>query len=360
VVQDFLREYLAVWDGESNLDALLRLMEFLPVQPFEGACCSFPLLSLHLLTSLGFHQNYLGPLEAAVSSQDGNAFEKLIIFCKNTLRRWRVEIAIQEQKRHGSSESLREAFKALAEYADFLILTAICGTSIPSTLTSTVISFYETVAFATHDSTSPAIKPFPVIYPPVHIAYHLLFSSSLSDVSRLCSVLAHCKKAFENPKADITSQYTPTYTGKFNGQLMDICNLLWRNRALNSSDSNAAGCLCPESTAAAFQAYLVQVDREYSLPSAFGVSHNWLLSALSIALFRALEDEAEAAGSALSEKQAGPVTQRSLALLDKEGGLAISWKQYRVDVLRWLDERGLGGVKALMYSTMVNLKDNPG
>ena len=54
-------------------------------------------------------------------------------------------------------------------------------------------------------------------------------------------------------------------------------------------------------------------------------------------------------------RHAGPVSQRSLAQLGEQGGLKISWSNYRLEVIRWLEERGVKGVGELMYNTMKHL-----
>ena len=51
-------------------------------------------------------------------------------------------------------------------------------------------------------------------------------------------------------------------------------------------------------------------------------------------------------------RHAGPVSQRSLAVLQAEGGLEVNWAAYRAEVLRWLDEMGVKGVGELMFCTM--------
>jgi len=40
--------------------------------------------------------------------------------------------------------------------------------------------------------------------------------------------------------------YSRDFVNYFNGFVMDLCNCLWRNRALNNADKNALGCQIPE------------------------------------------------------------------------------------------------------------------
>lgn len=66
-----------------------------------------------------------------------------------------------------------------------------------------------------------------------------------------------------------------------------------------------------------------------------------------------MEDtEAVEVDSDLRARHGGPVTQKSLAALKNRGGLNITWQEYRLAVLRHLEEEGFVGVGQLMYNTM--------
>lgn len=150
--------------------------------------------------------------------------------------------------------------------------------------------------------------------------------------------------------------YPRAYVAHFNGFLMDICNLLWRSRAFNTTDTNALGCLLPPSLLPPLRTYASTLD--YTLAALFSLSQNPTLSALSIAAFRDLEDAAEEKEEGtVKARHAGPVGQRSLAGLKGDGGLDIGWPEYRLEVLRWLEERGVEGVGELMFCTMKHLME---
>ena len=139
---------------------------------------------------------------------------------------------------------------------------------------------------------------------------------------------------------------------------MDICNLLWRARAFNKTDTNALGCLLSPNVFAALREYTETLIPPQALATLFSLSHNTSLVALSIAAFRDLEDKAvdeEGDAAMLTARHAGPVTQKSLAALAMSGGLKISWADYRFEVLKWLEEKGVEGIGELMYCTMKHL-----
>lgn len=191
---------------------------------------------------------------------------------------------------------------------------------------------------------------FPLQIPtpsPLTIYLLIFLSPSLPTLSGLCSILASHKIAFET--APLAAR--PSIT-TFNGFLMDICNLLWRSRAFNLTDTNALGCLLPSTILPALTAYITSLSPTYALPTFFSLSNNPSLAALSIAAFRDLEDRHQ---SWIRTRHAGPVGQKTLGALAEAGGVRVDWKEYRLCVLAWLAERGVAGVRELMGCTMKGL-----
>ena len=250
------------------------------------------------------------------------------------------------------------AFAALANHASYLSLSILV--SYPPTIStfSSILSYLEVLSYAiSHAPTTPGIH---ITTPDTQTIYLLLFlHPSLSTLSRLCSTLAIYKHAFvatmtPTPTNPSPHKYPPPYLNHFNGFLMDTCNLLYRSRAFNKTDTNALGCLLPPSLPLPLQHYLEPQD--LTLTTLFSLSHHSSLCALSIAAFRDLEDTAEEKEEgSVSVRHAGPVGQRSLMVLKGEGGLEVGWAEYRLEVLRWLGERGVGGIGELMGCTMKQL-----
>lgn len=186
--------------------------------------------------------------------------------------------------------------------------------------------------------------------------YILYFASSPATVSRLCGVLARYKEGLQKAMPTSRSDYTPEYVNEFNGFLMDICNCLWRSRAFNTRDDNSHGCLVPRPLVDSLSAYIRGLDTGASLASLFSLSHSPVLGLMSISYFRSLEDaELERGADALGIRHAGPVTRATLASLAEDGGLRLTLDEYRLGVLRYLEENGLSGVGELMYNTMTTL-----
>jgi centromere protein I len=87
----------------------------------------------------------------------------------------------------------------------------------------------------------------------------------------------------------------------------------------------------------------------------FGLSLHPLLSGISRSSFAELEEAAALSEGPLEERHSGPVSLRSLVVLSNDGGLDISWEDYRIQVLDWMEKRGLGGVKELMQAIVKNM-----
>ncbi|MCJ1483484.1 hypothetical protein MMC06_003651 [Schaereria dolodes] len=153
-----------------------------------------------------------------------------------------------------------------------------------------------------------------------------------------------------------THEYPRDYVNHFNGFLMDICNLLWRSRAFNTSDTNALGCLLAPSILPLLRTHVEALKPPQSVTSLFSLSNNSAICALSIAAFRDLEDKSEEGEEgSVQMRHAGPVGQRSLAALAADGGITVGWAEYRLEVLKWLGEIGVDGIGQLMFCTMKHL-----
>lgn len=232
-----------------------------------------------------------------------------------------------------------------------------------------VLEFYR--ALSEIFSHAPKDPRFRLTLPYAQTVYTLAFTPSIAVISSLNSILAVYKSAFEASLSSqvLQAQNSPAYgtdlVGRFNGYVMDMCNVLWRNRALNTEDPNALGCLVPTSTTTALTNYVKEVseaakhyDREsafhVSLASIFSLSHHAAFCNLSAACFSDLEEEQQIADDRPRLRK--PATQKALLALEKDGGAKITWQEYRVYMLDWLDEIGCRGTGILMRSTMKALR----
>lgn len=319
--------------------------------------------------------DFLIPLERALLNGAISSRTALLDFYSDLIRQWGIQLRAQPLT--------TEEFKPLGRlisHAELLALSTLeCLTSMPDLTdaqhekhkpaTLSILDFYCTLAeLFTHASMNGSIRLTVPLAPTV---YTLAFTPINSVISIMCSVLASYKSSFE---ASLTSQvlrvpnsqeslYPTELVGQFNGYIMDICNLIWRNRGLNSEDPNAVGCLIPAPTVGALMRFIREYnERErkrdfaftYTISSIFSLSHHVALCNMSAACFSDIEEENNISDE--QPKLRKPVTQKALSALEKEGGMKMVWQEYRVRMLDWLDATGSVGIGNLMRSTMKALR----
>ena len=314
-------------------------------------------MCVNKLTTADLYQNTFIPLEDSLLDDTVDSQVDLLRFYTSLLRNWGVDLVANTPPSYTSA-----TIDALAQHVNTLTLTILENDRSNPESTSSVLSFYEcTASLISHPGLQPVVR---ITTPPSELVYSLNFDNSLSALSRLCNILAIYKRAFEAAmsrpvpaSADsqgASQQYPKDYVNQFNGFLMDICNCIWRSRAFNKSDTNALGCLMPAPIVQALTGYVSSLDTGLSLNSIFSLSYSPVLCSFSISLVRELEDKANAEEE-LEIRHAGPVTQKSLAALGREGGLELTWPQYRLGVLKYLEDKGVTGIGELMYNTMKQL-----
>ncbi|GES62908.1 Mis6 domain protein [Aspergillus terreus] len=359
-ITSFLKSYLHSWNGKDHREQIYHLLEYAVLDEYDSA-----------------RDTLLAPLESAVLENVLPSQPSLLEFHSSLIRQWGVRLRTQPFTLE-ESRPLRQ----LISHAQTLALSVLeCpsavqeaesdefGDSKPAILS--VMEFYCTLADLF--SHAPANGNIRLSIPLAPTVYSLVFTPLSSIISITSSVLATYKSSFEASLASQVLQtpnstdslYPQQLVGQFNGYIMDICNLLWRVRGLNAEDPNALGCLVPPATTRVFAQYVQDTHnasrdkrREtaftYTIASMFSLSHNVALCNLSAACFAEIEH-----GSEIREGQPRlrkPVTQKALSALEKEGGIKMTWQEYRVRMLDYLDEIGSAGIGNLMRSTMKALR----
>ncbi|KAL1623840.1 hypothetical protein SLS54_004303 [Diplodia seriata] len=379
-LESYLREALeAIASGTKNPDHFDELLDGM----------------LNYTTATKFKTSYLSPAEAAVvASGTTDAYDRLLAFYTALVQNWNHAANTSRPDARDAAEDLVASsnFAALTTHISNTILSLLSSQQYTPLSTATAILTYYT----TLSTLSSGLTPLTI--PSAPTLYNLLFHPSLATISHLCALLATYKRAFETDLQDhaaaASANLPRAVTNAFNGYLMDVANLLWRSRALTSTDPNAMGCLCAPAVAAALHAYVSTLPPvlipaaatttttttttpapgtgpDYTLPSLFGLPHNALTAPLALAAFRDLEDAHHSNNSenaAAPRHPPGPVTQRTLHRLARAGnngnngngnggggGIELSWKAYRVRVLEWLAERGVRGLRDFMFVTMKDL-----
>lgn len=289
---------------------------------------------------------------------DGSATSQLDLLelYTNLLRHWNTTLLSNEAD---APQNASACIAWLITHVNQLCLTLL-QTSPTELTTLRVLDFYERVAYLYSNAT--LLRALQITIPPVPLIYTLQFSPSLATVSRLCTVLASYKRAFaiymSNAAKKLGPQYDKQQVDTFNGFLMDICNCLWRAKAFAKRDAHAKGCMVSDGAISALGTYVSSLSEggDMTLGALFTMSYSPLLCLQAIEHVRRRED-AEDEEVELQARHAGPVTQKSLGQLARKGGLELQWQDYRLGVLKHLDESGWKGIPELMYSTMKNLLD---
>ncbi|KAF1829221.1 Mis6-domain-containing protein [Decorospora gaudefroyi] len=334
----FFKEYLPLWNGRDNVDALLGLLSYLQVNTFEE-----------------IYAIYLSPTERALAAQGVSAYAKLIEFYTSLLQH---QMSAACSKATSRDEKHDPAVNSIVAHVSTLFTSALL--SVPSglnvDLTSPVLSFYELL------STSSKPNTIPIILPPMHLVYLLAQADCPTTFSRAYGIIGFYKVAFDKHPKPVKAYYPVAVTDEFNFCLRDLYNLVWVARGLLVQDKKSEGLYCDASLRSTLNNYLRELDREYVIGTTFTLPNNAWLASLSAAAWREIEEhmvEREGYDKNSIIYHQGPVSERSLEVLKRNGGVSVNWEGpsgYKVFVLHWLDERGLSGIKDLMFATVMNLK----
>ena len=322
---------------------------------FEGESEHRSLTCISLI-SIALKSQYFQPLEDALISREDDTTQTVMLkFYATLLERWTIAVLADSANLADTSSKIH----GLIEHGILLTLVVSQNNSSQASQ-SAILTFYESLNSLFSDAS--LTSKIRIITPPSQLVYNLQFSNSLTTLDRLCAILASYKVAFETATAHRNNvaqastlaalpTYSKEYLNLFNGYLMDVCNCLWRGKALQTKDANALGCLIDANVTSALTKYAATTDA-LSMPWLFSFSTSPLLCSLAIATMRELEDRSE---EDIEIRHAGPVTQASLRQLEVDGGLKLSWQDYRLGVLQSLEGAGVVGIGSLMYNTMKHL-----
>ncbi|KAG0135182.1 Mis6-domain-containing protein [Tuber indicum] len=340
-VEDFLKNYLRAWDGNSHTSTLLGLLCFLPIREFEE-----------------LHRNFFTLVDCQLNGRDETSTIKLVAFYTELIRQWAITYGNRAQEIEFSEEESL-ALRNTLSHVGQICLVGLANFPGSNLIADAILCFYEGTCASPWEN-----GLFRIVLPPDQVVYYFVFSGDVMTLSRICGILSKYKRGFELSLRQAQSghpngagEYPRDYVNHFNGFLMDICNLVWRNRAFkwggsdSKQDQNALGCTLANNVALSLQRAVD--EREESLLTLFSLSHSAVLAQFSAECFRMLENANDSEMRRI--RHAGPVTQKSLQLLATNGGLKITYSDFRVAVLRALGKKGLGGIWDFMHSTMISL-----
>ncbi|KAI1429512.1 Mis6-domain-containing protein [Xylaria sp. FL1777] len=328
----FLGELMNTWDGVEGREIVLDILTYTPLADFQ-----------ELLA------NIFQPLEQRILDGTPHSQLQLLGFFTSLFRRWIIHWTSSDKRLPQAAGCAAH----LVTHVNKLCLTLIQTANDISTHGKVLDFYYQTSVLASDAYLLTHAQATAV--PPAILIYNMFFVASPLTASRVCSVVAKYKEGFQTAMSVAKINYTPKHIPEFNGFLMDICNCLWRQRALSDEDANAKGCLIPQLLVEDLSSYVASLSIGSPLASLFSLSYSPIFSSFAISFLRGLEEEVEER-EGLDIKHAGPVTKASLKTLSNRGGIDLSWDAYRRGVLSYLGERDMGGIEHLLSVTMGTLR----
>ncbi|KAI7854463.1 Mis6-domain-containing protein [Circinella umbellata] len=346
-IETFLENYISKWNGWEFEDEIFELLTFIRPRSFEE-----------------INQIYLKPLYRLYYLSNIQWKSKLILCYTEWLKNW----ALLDWKRHserrqkGSDTEMDELiwlfqgldfntdyFQTIQHFIYHVDRLSVIGLIMEDDhplLQHASLSFFEFVSSISIHHDIPEI-----IIPAAPLIYRSFFSISGMAVSRLCGIIYQYKRAFEENDRKIddwVTRHSTDYLNNFNTHVMDVCSALWRNSAFTrSNEEELPFSLSPHIT----QVYNNLCEsRGESANLVLSLTHSASLTGFSERFLQEKENEAN-----VKIRHEGPVTAQSLKQLSDDGGISISFMDYRVGLLDDLKKKGFHGVYNLLYDCMSSL-----
>ncbi|KAG0287595.1 hypothetical protein BGZ96_008489 [Linnemannia gamsii] len=378
VIENFLVPYLRVWNGVDHQKEIFTLLTFLRPRSYEE-------LFAHFLKPLQRLFYLMGPV-----------WKGQLILCYTRLVqnwaqvKWKdfLELGKDPLLSKQGSEELRRLFSELAPNVDYMQsirafvkhVDSVSGVALEMerdhiAVQHAVLSFFDFTSNLTKNSI-----PIAVIIPEAAIIYRCFLSDSAMAISRICGIVYQYKQAYEAfedeqqlqyeilVQSQIASQggegetsailpaplevpgYTREYVVQFNSFVMDICNFLWRNRAFNKVDKNAKGFQMDQETIA--HTKQVCVDSGLSMNNMLSITHSTAFSGYSARFLKSLEEQSNIP---VDKRLKAPASAKALKDMSANGGLNLTFDEYRIQYLDHLEGRGFEGISQFLFDCITNL-----
>ncbi|KAH7411796.1 Mis6-domain-containing protein [Phaeosphaeria sp. MPI-PUGE-AT-0046c] len=334
----FMQSYLLLWNGQNNADTILALLTHVPFGSFPNA-----------------YMNYFQPVEQALASRGPSAYEAILDMYTGLLEQWAWSAKSQDASRNPVEDRVFEDFTEHVSTLSLSLLLSIPAGHCQSHISS-ILTFYEALS----STSEPHVVP--ILLPPTNLMYLLALHASTTTLSRTCGIIALYKRAFDLHPTPVKKYYPTAITDNLNWCLRDMYYMLWISRGLEAIEEKTKGLNCDPTLRSTLGQYLRSIDRDYSIGSANNLSNNPWIASLSASAWRAMEDaeiEREGFDRSSIRYHPGPVSQKSLDVHRRNGGVSVDWDGpggYKVFVMKWLADRGLAGMRDLMFATVKDLK----
>ncbi|KAF8930074.1 hypothetical protein BGZ47_000749 [Haplosporangium gracile] len=378
VIENFLVPFIRVWNGIDYQKEVFTLLTFLRPRSYED-------LFNHFLKPLQKLFYLMGPV-----------WKGQLILCYTRLVqnwtqfKWKdyLELGKDPRLSKQGSEELRRLFSELSPNVDYMLsvrsfikhVDSISGVALEIendhiAVQHAVLSFFD----CTSNLTKKTSAPIAIIIPGAACVYRCFLSDSAMAISRICGIVYQFKQAYEafeeeqqlqyellvqsqiaasqdNGETSTTSSaalvpgYTREYVMQFNSYVMDICNFLYRNRAFNKVDKNAKGFQLDQETIA--HTKQLCVDSGLNANNMLSFTHSSAFSGFSARFVKSLEEQQSIP---VEKRLNAPASVKALKQMTANGGLNMTFDEYRIRFLDHLEEKGFDGMSDFLNDTINHL-----
>ncbi|KAI8577817.1 hypothetical protein K450DRAFT_250142 [Umbelopsis ramanniana AG] len=348
--EKFLAHYLCIWNGHDHKELIFKLIAFIKPASFDD-----------------IFKRYLQPLFRLYTVSDVAWKARLITTYTAWLKNWALLDwrGHQERRTVGDASQDRiithfeglpyniQYIETMEEFVLHIDKISVLGLQMEDgnpILQHATLSFFEVA------SSLPTDFDIPLITVPSHalVVQHCLSTNGMA-ISRMCGVLLQYYLALQDTSdenEEWKGAYTEEYINMFNSMVTDVCNALWRGRALNNKENHASGFNLPSHVID--QLNTVCHDRKQNLSTALLITHSPALASYSM---RFMEDKEKMVNSTRPLNE--PVTAaalQELAEVSQNGGAHITYKAFREQLLDQLESIGFVGMKEFLYGTLKSLR----
>ncbi|SAL95068.1 hypothetical protein [Absidia glauca] len=351
VMETFLERYLCSWNGIDLTSEIFELLTYIKPSSFQV-----------------LFESYLKPLYRLYCVSDVQWKAKLILCYRNWLKNWALLDWYRhaERKKHFADESEEDTMDSIAwlfqgisfntdyfavmqqmiYHVDRLCVQGLVLEQDHPILQHVSLSFFEFTASMSLQHDIPSI-----VLPAASLVYRSFFSPNATVVSRICGILHKYKLSFESndrQAEDWMDKHSEDYLDHFNTYVLDICNCLWRNLAFDHREGSSSTFALSPDIIAFFHKRCD--ERGDSLNLLFSLTHSSAFVGFSKQFMKIKTEEL-----GLQSQPEDLITVESVKALVNIEGEPMSYMDYRVDYLDYLNDLGFRGVYDLLYTCMASL-----
>ncbi|KAI9255969.1 Mis6-domain-containing protein [Sporodiniella umbellata] len=332
IVEEFLKEYIKSWNGFEVQEEIFTLIPYLKPDSFQR-----------------IYRDVLKPLEGLFSMSDTVWRAKLILCYTEWLKNWALldwkkhtELKQDAEKEVDSVTWLFEglsfdtdysmSMQAFVMHVDRLCVIGSVQENDSILFQHAALSFFEFVSLI---SAQPNL-----VTPTAPFVYKHFFSTSAMATNRICNIIYQYKVAFEEDES-LMDEEDERFRA-LNEYISSLCTALWKS--VGFLGTKAVFCMSRPSIDK-----LIKTcgERGTEIENMLSLTQSAALAGFSKRFMQGLEKDR------LQHDE--PIGADYLSRLENEGGIAMTFQEYRIQLLDHLKEQGMTGIYDLLYSSIKSL-----